>query len=266
MKYVSLTFDDGRKDNLCFANSILNDYKMGATLFCTTGFVDGSFEKPKDWKSAGVPLSIEDLLTLEANGWEIALHGDQHITSIDDCLKSIKKIESMGIKKEKYGFSVPNSEIPENTFSMFVEKLRSTELKYIRCGRAIDTSSINSKILFAGYTFVGLQKAYNMFNKPSVIDIGQFDAYNLPSVVIRCEDKPDMVLNFLERLPNNSWVIFMLHSILPQNALLYGTDPWNWSTDNFDCLVNGLSKMNDVIVDTVEGVMNSISQRDGGLL
>ena len=266
MKYVSLTFDDGRKDNLCFANSILSDHMIKATLFCTTGFVDGSFEKPTDWKSAGNPLSIEDLLTLESNGWEIALHGDQHITSVDDCRESINKLENMGIKKEKYGFSVPNSEIPDDTFSSFVEELRATELKYIRGGRGIDTRNLYSKLLFAGYTFFGSQKAYNTFNKPSVIDIGNFDAYNLPSVVIRNEDNPDMVLNFLESIPDDSWVIIMLHSILPQNDPLYGTDPWNWSTDNFNYLVNGLSKMEGVIVDTVESVMISIEHRDGGLL
>lgn len=266
MKYVSLTFDDGRKDNYSFANSILRDYKMNATLYCTTGFVDGTFEKPLDWKSAGAPLSVEQILRLEEEGWEIALHGDQHLTSIPDSLESIKKLKEMGIKKDVFGFSLPNSEIPQSTFSMFKEELYPQKLSYIRGGRGIDTNKFNSKMLFAMYTIANVQKAYNLFNRQSIIDVKQFDLCNLPTVVIRHKDKPKMILEFLKSLPDDSWIIFMLHSILPKDNPLYGTDPWNWSTNNFAYLVDGISKIEDIKVDTVLGVMNSISQRDGDLV
>lgn len=97
MRYITLTFDDGRKDNYCYANPILNKYDMDATLFCTTGFIDGSFQKPQDWNSAGDPLSINQILEMERDGWEIALHGDQHITETQDCINSIRKIHMMGV-------------------------------------------------------------------------------------------------------------------------------------------------------------------------
>lgn len=264
MRYISLTFDDGRQDNYSYANLILQDYHMKATLFCTTGFIDGTFDKPKDWKSAGEPLSIKELHELSNNGWEIALHGDRHVTSIDDSLESVKKIREMGFTKKVFGFSIPNSEIPQASFSEFKQRLYPNTLKYIRCGRAIDTSKLSSKLLFAIYNIVGVQRAYNSFNRKSVIKIDKYEACNLPSIVIRCNDKPQMILKFLENLPDNTWVIFMLHSVLPKSSSSYRSDPWNWSVDNFKCLIDGISRMKNISVDTVLGVLSSISERDGG--
>lgn len=263
MKYVSLTFDDGRKDNYSYAHSILQRYKIGATLFCTTGFVDGTFTKPDDWKSAGDPLSIQELQKLSDEGWEIALHGDQHITDVRDCLISIEKIQKMGINKMAFGFSLPNSEIPYDTFSRFKQELFPTKLTYIRCGRAINTNKLSSKLLFALYTVIGIQKAYNRFNKKSIIDINKCELCNLPSVVIRCKDNPKMVLEFLESIPDNTWVIFMLHSILPKTSSLYGADPWNWSTDDFESFVMGISKMKGISARPVSEVLDLIFEDKG---
>lgn len=265
MRYITLTFDDGRKDNYCYANPILNKYDMDATLFCTTGFIDGSFQKPQDWNSAGDPLSINQVLEMERDGWEIALHGDQHITETQDCINSIRKIHMMGVNKEYFGFSLPNSEIPQSTFMAFKDELYPRKLKYIRGGRAIDTSKISSKLLFAAYTYGNLQKAYNVFNQKSVIDIKRINLKELPSVVIRYKDKPEMILEFLSDLPDDTWTIFMLHSILPDNDQLYGTDPWNWSVDNFEQLLIGLKQMKNVTVDTLSGVIDTVTKRCGGI-
>ena len=259
MKYVSLTFDDGRKDNFRYANPILQKYKIGATLFCTTGYVDGTFNKPNDWRSAGEPLSVQELQKLSEDDWEIALHGDQHITSVSDCLVSLEKIQRMGIENKTFGFSLPNSDMPYGSFSKFKQELFPEKLKYIRKGRAIDTSKLGSKILFALYTFARVQKAYNSFNRKSIISVNKFDSSDLPSVVIRCKDNPQMVLRFLDGMPDNTWVIFMLHSILPKTSPLYGVDPWNWATDDFENLIMGISKMNNTSVRPIADILNVIS-------
>ena len=263
MKYVSLTFDDGRNDNYNYAHNILRKFNMGATLFCTTGFIDGSFKKPEDWKNAGAPLTIEQIIKMSEEGWEIALHGDQHTTDLVDCLKSIMKVREMGFEGNSFGFSVPNSEIPIDTFEKFKQELLPNKLKYIRCGRAIDTSKISSKLLFAAYTIAKIQKAYDMFNKKQIINLNHFDVSNIPSVVIRYNDDPKMILRFLERIPDNTWVVFMLHSILPKMSPLYGSDPWNWSTDRFEYLLSGINNMNNVSVMTMSDVLG-LGQVDGG--
>ena len=262
MKYVSLTFDDGRNDNYYFAHSILRKYNMGATLFCTTGFIDGSFKKPEDWKSAGAPLTIEQIKKMSEEGWEIALHGDQHITELEDCLNSIMKIRGMGFESNTFGFSVPNSEIPIDTFEKFKQELFPNKLKYIRCGRAIDTSKISSKLLFAAYTVAKTQKAFYIFNKKQVISLTHFDASSIPSVVIRYNDDPKMILRFLENIPDNTWVVFMFHSILPKISSLYGSDPWNWSTDCFEHLLTGINNMKNISVKTMSDVLE-LAQVDG---
>ena len=54
MKYVSFTFDDGRRDNFTCAYPVMKKYGIPGTLFCTTGYIDGTWQKDESWHSAGV--------------------------------------------------------------------------------------------------------------------------------------------------------------------------------------------------------------------
>jgi len=47
-KSVAITFDDGYLDNLTQAFPLLEKYQVPATIFVSSGFVDGSFEMPSD--------------------------------------------------------------------------------------------------------------------------------------------------------------------------------------------------------------------------
>ena len=53
MKYVSFTFDDGRRDNFTCAYPVMKKYGIPGTLFCTTGYIDGTWQKDESWHSAG---------------------------------------------------------------------------------------------------------------------------------------------------------------------------------------------------------------------
>lgn len=71
MKKIVFTFDDGREDNYSVVFPLMSHYNLTGTIFVTTGFVDGTWEKPESWKSAEKPLSIDQIIDLKKNGRRI---------------------------------------------------------------------------------------------------------------------------------------------------------------------------------------------------
>ena len=255
MKYVSLTFDDGRGDNYQFVFPTMKKYGLTGTLFCTTGYVDGTWEKDKTWYSAGEPLTVQEVIRLKEEGWEIGLHGDKHTTSVSDMQVANQKMKAWGIVQEKIGFSIPNSNVAKEDLDNFKAAYLGNAINYIRTGRRRSTRKITSKILFVLYTYLGMQWAYNRFNNINLNHIEQADKSNLYSVVVRCEDQSEMVQRFIEQMPDNAWVVLMFHSILPKEHELYKSDPWNWCVDDFEKLCEFLSGREDVVVKNVADIV-----------
>ena len=96
MKYVSFTFDDGRRDNFTCAYPVMKKYGIPGTLFCTTGYIDGTWRKDESWHSAGEAIHVDELKELQQNGWEIALHGDKHTTEVNDLKCASQKMTQWG--------------------------------------------------------------------------------------------------------------------------------------------------------------------------
>lgn len=213
METVVLTFDDGREDNYSVAYPIMKHYGLLGTIFVTTGYIDGTWQKDATWLSAEKPLTIEQLIELKNNHWEIGLHGDRHTTSLQDILISIEKMDNWIGKQEKYGFSMLNSISDKNEFEEFIVGTKD-RIKYIRCGRKTNTKLIKSKILYGLYRFLGSKLAYLRFNRCNVLSKENVDINKIYSVIIRKEDNPYMILKFIDSLPDDSIVIFMLHSII----------------------------------------------------
>lgn len=251
MKYISFTFDDGREDNYTVAYPILSKYNFPATIFCTTGYIDKTWPKKEDWYSAGEPITIEQLKQLDKSGWEIALHGDKHITDKNDAIIAIEKMKSWGFTRESYGFSLPDSINDKHKLAEFKAELLNKQIAYIRKGRKIDTKAISAKILYGLYNYLKVQFAYNGFNKSSVYYISELDYENVYSVVVRFKDDPQMIANFIDSLPDKSCVVFMLHSILPIVDKLYGKDPWNWKDKRLDKLCQLIAKNQNIDVLTL---------------
>lgn len=243
MRYISFTFDDGRRDNYLYAYPIMKKYGMKGTLFCTTGYIDGSWKKDESWKSAGEPIRVVELRELVNNGWELALHGDKHTTEVNDLKCASQKMEQWGFTRRPIGFSMPNSNIAKEKLNAVIDTYLGSELLYIRAGRRIDTKSFSARILFALYTYGRIQWAYNCFNNQNLTDIRSVDNKQIYSVVVRCKDDPKMVAKFVEQIPDNTSAVLMFHSILPEENRYYGTDPWNWSSARFAKFCNDINAM-----------------------
>lgn len=263
MKFVAITFDDGRSNNYTTAFPVMEKYSLQGTLFVTTGFVDHTWQKNETWLSAGDSLTIEQLRDLRQAGWELALHGDRHTVQTNDTRISIEKMNTWLGRRDGYGFSIPNSDADSaELIKMKALCYEEGLLKYIRTGRGRSTKGLSAKLLFGMYSVLGLQKAYNRFNAPSVNDLSHIDKTDIKSVVVRLGDKPEMISRFVRQVPDNSLVVLMLHSVLHKEDALYGADPWCWDSDSFERLCMDLWDMdkNDIAKTmTLEGVLANVS-------
>ena len=145
----------------------------------------------------------------------------------------------------------------------FILELVSNKIKYIRKGRAIDTRKLTAKLLFGIYSLLGCQWAYNRFNKRNVIPVEKLSFTSLNSIVIRNEDRPEMVYRFIERAPDNTVIILMFHSILSKDNPLYGMDPWNWEDSKFDKFLSCLQKIRDnkeIEIVNIESLVDSVKE------
>jgi len=78
---LSITFDDGYRDNIEVAAPILRRLQLPATFFVTTGFVGSSIIAPWDRQLPFQPrwMSWDDVRALHAEGFEIGSHTDSHL-------------------------------------------------------------------------------------------------------------------------------------------------------------------------------------------
>ena len=104
-KLAMVTFDDGYEDNYKYAFSILNKYGIKATIFVTTGFINGAIDISKDHIAyRGLkPLTWEQIVEMKKVGISFGAHTHTHQIlagiSLEDAEKEIAK--SRNILEEK---------------------------------------------------------------------------------------------------------------------------------------------------------------------
>jgi peptidoglycan/xylan/chitin deacetylase (PgdA/CDA1 family) len=82
---ITITFDDGYRDNFTEAAPLLKEADLTATFFVSTGFIDYDRDFPHDLRdqnpSGRFPkLMWDDLRQMEADGFEIGSHTVNHIS------------------------------------------------------------------------------------------------------------------------------------------------------------------------------------------
>lgn len=246
MRYVSITFDDGREDNYSVALPIMKQYNMKGTVYVTTGFVDGTWGGYSVLESPRRALSVEEIRAMADSGWEIGLHGDKHTTDKDDFSQAYVKMNHWinNGKHGVYGFSVPNSTASEED----IEAIRSQKdrVLYIRKGRRKDNKGIIQKILYVLSYYGRLQWAYNLYNKDNIY-LESDRNKTMYSVVVKTGDKPEMILKFLDKVADQTGVTLMLHSILPLEETEEFQSQWTWREDRLNELCRLLFERKETI-------------------
>ncbi len=231
MKKVCVTFDDGRADNYCFALPILEKYEIAATFFITTGYIDHSFS-PNTWRTSEGPMTVDELREILELGYEIGLHGDRHVTGIEDFLMCYEKAKNwFGL--EKFGYSIPGSRMTDYPIDDFI-RINGEKLLYLRGGNiGGEKNRIIKKIHKALSVYLNNSLLFQTFNQPNIILKTQPDKV-IPSVGIRSIDSPSKILKFIDSVNDGQSIVFMFHSILPSSSDYYGRDEWAWSESNFE--------------------------------
>ncbi len=245
MKHIAITFDDGRSDNHSIAKTIMDRYALCGTVYITTGFIDGTWEERDVLQSPTAPLTAEQIKELHDCAWEIGLHGDKHRTEVEDMYTALQKLESWGIANARFGISVPNSDTTEDEIAAIFASEYGGRISYVRRGRRCDTAKLKNKVLYALYSILQFKWAYRIFNAENAFALEHADKTNIPSVVVKSGDTPELILDFIKRLPDESAVVLMLHSILPSDHPLCGKDPWSWEDKKFDKLCSALKALVD---------------------
>ena len=258
MKYVAFTFDDGRSDNYLLAKRIMDKYQFCGTVYITTGFIDGTWEDKDVLQSPTRALTVEEINGLQSSGWEIGLHGDKHKTQKDDMRIALDKLQSWGITNGCWGISVPNSSASETEINALLESEYGKKIVYIRRGRKCNAEKLKNKVLYVLYSVLKSKLAYRSFNAENVFLYNRENRSNIPSVVVKSNDRAGLVIDFIKTLPDDSVVVLMLHSILSPDHAMCGKDPGSWDEKNFETLCSGLKNLvdnNDLQVKTLMEIM-----------
>lgn len=261
--YISLSFDDGREDTYTRAFEIMKKYGLVGTINIVTGFIDKTWKPSKGFATVKSPLSMDELYELKNYGFEISAHGDQHITDKKDLAVCMNKIEKWGlIENNIVGFSVPNSSLFFDDIKKFIKNLMPCKVGYIRYGRHNKSYTFLSKCSYVLYNCCKSQALYNYFNRYNCINtynIKPEELNILPSVVIRNNDDPKMLISYIEASNDGDWIIFMLHSILKKHDNFYGNDPWFWDYEKFNYFCNELKKLEMLKLVKVDTILNILS-------
>ena len=258
MKFIAFTFDDGRSDNYLLAKRIMDKYHFRGTVYVTTGFIDGTWEGQDILQSPTRPLTVEEINELHSSGWEIGLHGDKHKTQKDDMRTALEKLQLWGITNCDWGISIPNSSTSESEINTLLESEYGKKIVYIRRGRKCDTAKFKNKVLYVLYSVLKSKLAYRCFNADNVFSYRDCNSSNVPSIVVKSNDRADLIIDFIKTLPDNSVVVLMLHSILSSDHAMCRKDPWSWDEKNFETLCSGLKDLtdnNDLQVKTLMEIM-----------
>lgn len=89
---LSITFDDGYRDNCDVAAPILRQFGLPATFFVTSGFIGSTIVAPWDRELTPTPewMSWDQVRSLREQGFEIGAHTDTHIDMGSAALEKVK--------------------------------------------------------------------------------------------------------------------------------------------------------------------------------
>lgn len=249
MKYVVLSFDDGRRDFYVNAFPILMKYKLVATLNVITDYVGK--KNIREFASGNHEcITWQNLNECAEMGIEIANHSANHTNDIFQIIKGQNSLAfRLNKKSERIGFASPESEIFSKNFSSYKELVKTGGVAYIRSGNQIKRDGCGYAVLYILSRVTKNPLVFNLYNKRNIIDIisaPKIDDWFYPSVTCSQENSSKQVISFIESIPDNNAAIIMFHSILNKRDPGWGKDKWFNSIDEFEDICNYISNNTDV--------------------
>ena len=237
---ITLSFDDGRKDNYQIAKEVLETRNLPATFNITTGFIENKLDM------GDIPLSKEEIIEISNNHFfEVAGHGHMHKNDMED-IEQGKNILKEWInlnEQESIGFASPGSGMTLEYINVNKEQLKKMGFCYIRISGRWQTKKFVrvaarkiSRVIHSSFLY---KVAYvdTLMDKTEGIVV-----FSIP--VINDITVSQLVKMVREAKKQNKWCVFMFHSIKKKGDDSYN-DPWSWDYNKFVEFANVLKKMRD---------------------
>lgn len=236
MKYVVLSFDDGRKNFFTNALPILQKYKLPATLNIISDFMEkGDLIQLSSYNGGFV--TWEEMEICRNCHIEIASHSANHTNDIPEILRGVECLRSRLGMRETIGFASPNSEIGRTNFSKYVPLLTSEKVKYIRSGNQLRRDGLVYAAMYYVYKFTKWKWAFSLYNRRNIISLKKPEGpIYFPSVNCNNDNSMDQLTAFLKKMPDKSACIVMLHSVLQETDAGYREDKWSNTASDFEKL------------------------------
>jgi hypothetical protein len=249
MKTIIFSFDDARQDFYSRAFPILQKYSLTATLNVISDFILSPSKYTTFGSGCNQSMTPQELIDCQNNGIEIACHGHLHLNTQKDILLNIKHLQEMGLKfPNGIGFASPNSEITDKNKNdnRVWELYQNGMLSYIRSGTQILREGFFFALLSIVDRFIHSPKLWYWLNHNNIIHTKKNDGI-LPSMTIHSYTTLKQILYMIEKMPNNSAIILMFHSICAKADKGYGKDKWYWDVICFEELCKYIQEKKSMI-------------------
>lgn len=256
MKKVVLSFDDGRLDTFTNAIQILKKYGLTATINIATDFVENETHYLNFCSADNKSMTREMVIETFNDEFEIACHGDKHNNSYDDIVCGIRKLKAWGVVKEKVGFASPYSAMTKDNCNDVRRLIDEGVVSYIRSGYQIRRKSALFKIGYFVEEILHSKYLFYLLNKEICRPIKGDNNFYI-GVTTNNNTKFEQIKYLIEKVPDNSHVILILHSIISEESPGFGKDKWYMTIDTFNKLCFYLKQKDDVEVITNYELVNS---------
>lgn len=246
MKYVILSFDDGRKDFYINAFPILKKYGLSATLNVITGYI-GRSDLSQYGHEFSECVNWEELDEMHEYGIEIANHSTDHSNNIESIICGAQEL-CEHFQLTKVGFASPNSVICDANIEKYSQVLDYTS--YIRSGNQVRRDGVGHAAVYAINSEAKLPSLFYLYNRRNYIDCTAPAPRFYPSASCNCDNNASQMLSYIDKLPDEHALILLLHSILQEDESERCDSRWFNSADDFDVLCRHLSQSENVMVIT----------------
>lgn len=241
MKYIILSFDDGTKDFYDRALEILKKYNLTAVLNVVSDRVNTNESEYVSWK---------EIRECKKCGIEIANHSAKHTNELEDIICGAKEIQMHLGTTEAIGFASPNSGVCQTNIDFYQDLLESGHTAYIRSGNQLKRDGYFYAFLYFVYKYTAWKKIFYWYNRRNIIKLNEKPTDIFPSITCNRDNTMAQIIYSVEKMPDNTACIIMLHRILEKSDNGYKKLKWSNTVEDFEFLCNYLSTNEKVTVIT----------------
>ena len=250
MKYISFSFDDGRRDAYTNAYTLFKKFGCSFTVNVVTDFVENPSKYTNFASGNNQPMTVENILECQENGIEIACHGHTHKNTAADIIENIRHLSEMGVRTDGIGFASPNSllSIRNRNDEGIWDLVENGTVSYVRSGIEVRREGLFYTGLALLEKYTHSKALFCKLNKRNIFtaDGGRF----LSSVTVKSYTGVGQIKALVNAMKDGDKLVLMMHSIARKDDPGYGVDNYYWDYDKAAELLEYFCGRDDIRVMT----------------